>query len=333
VDEEPTSADQKAEPSRSPSKRNRRTARFPFLEKKKKTEEKKEQGKDKEEAPADGTKPIEPEAVAVEASTDTTIEATETLSAEEAEKPIEPAAVVKHPKRGSIFGTLFEKKEKEVPEMKEDAKSEVPEPCETVTLEPKASDVIAESSTAGKSGAAAASPPKHFFGRLVEKREKGPAVKLPEKETDVKTTEACESPTETQEEPIEPKPAVAGDSPDIDPGIPATSPKDPRRRSFFTFNKKKPEEVKSDSEEAESAQKPGTTTPLPKQGLLTGLMRKASKATKVVKETDAKNVTAPETVGEESAPAPVPLTTDPEATTATDAVVPVSTSDGAPEPA
>lgn len=84
-----------------------------------------------------------------------------------------------------------------------------------------------------------------------------------------------------------------------EPSAPATSPKEKRKSSFFSFKKeKKAEDVKSDSEEAESAEKP-STSPAPK-GLLTGLMRKASRSAKG-KETESKDVAAPTTVLEESA--------------------------------
>lgn len=74
------------------------------------------------------------------------------------------------------------------------------------------------------------------------------------------------------------------------------------------------EDVKSDSEDAEPAQKPGTTSPVPRTGLLTGLMRKASKSTKNAgKEADTKEVAAPETVAEE--PALGAVTTDTAETT------------------
>lgn len=103
---------------------------------------------------------------------------------------------------------------------------------------------------------------------------------------------------------------MADDS--ADPTSPTASPKEQKRKSSFfaSFKKdKRAEDVKSDSEDAEPAQKSGTTSPVPRTGLLTGLMRKASKSTKNAgKEADTKEVAAPETVAEE--PALGAVTTD-----------------------
>lgn len=134
------------------------------------------------------------------------------------------------------------------------------------------------------------------------------------KETEVKSLEATGPTVEAPVEATESTPVAADDS--ADPTSPATSPKEQKRKSsFFSFKKdKRVEDVKSDSEDAEPAQKSGTTSPVPKTGLLTGLMRKASKSTKNAgKEADTKEVAAPETVAEE--PATGAVTTDDAETT------------------
>lgn len=108
---------------------------------------------------------------------------------------------------------------------------------------------------------------------------------------------------------------VVDDSAAVDSIGPATSPKEQKRKSsFFSFKKdKKAEEVKSDSEDVEAPQKSGATSPIPRPGLLTGLMRKASRSTKNAgKESDSKDVAAPETVAEETS---VPITVETAETT------------------
>lgn len=139
------------------------------------------------------------------------------------------------------------------------------------------------------------------------------------KETEVKSLEATGPTIEAPTEATESVPVLADDSSVPDPTCPVTSPKEQKRKpSFFaSFKKdKKVEDIKSDSEDAEPTQKSGTTSPAPKAGLLTGLMRKASKSTKNSgKEADTKEVAAPETVAEE--PTPLPATTDTAETTTT----------------
>lgn len=153
------------------------------------------------------------------------------------------------------------------------------------------------------------------------------------KETEVKSLEATGPTIEAPTDVTESVPVVVDDSGVSDPTCPATSPKEQKRKpSFFaSFKKdKKVEDVKSDSEDAEPAQKSGTTSTVPKTGLLTGLMRKASKSTKNAgKEADTKEVTAPETVAEE--PTAVPATTDTVETTITSTEPAVSPVGDVPE--
>lgn len=130
-------------------------------------------------------------------------------------------------------------------------------------------------------------------------------------------------------EPAETTLAVVEDSAIADSTSPATSPKEQKRKSsFFSFMKeKKSDDVKSDSEDAEPA-KSGSTSPLPKAGIL-GLMRKASKATKHPgKETDNKEVAAPETVAEEPAAAPTSAEAAETTTVPTEQTEPAPTSIG-----
>lgn len=128
----------------------------------------------------------------------------------------------------------------------------------------------------------------------------------------MKSLEATGPTIEAPVEVTETAPVVVDDSAVVDPTSPATSPKEQKRKSSFfaSFKKdKKVEDVKSDSEDAEPAHKSSAASPVPKTGLLTGLMRKASKSTKNAgKEADTKEVIAPETVAEE--PTLVPATTD-----------------------
>lgn len=153
------------------------------------------------------------------------------------------------------------------------------------------------------------------------------------KETEVKSLEATGPTIEAPTEATESASVPVDDSGASDPTCPATSPKEQKRKpSFFaSFKKdKKVEDVKSDSEDAEPAQKSGTTSPAPKTGLLTGLMRKASKSTKNAgKEADTKEVAAPETVAEE--PTPVPATTETVETATTSTEPAVSPVGDAPE--
>lgn len=95
---------------------------------------------------------------------------------------------------------------------------------------------------------------------------------------------------------------------------PTTGPKEQKRKSSFfsPFKKeKKADDVKSDTEEGEPSSPKPSTSPVPKPGLLTGLIRRASKAGKG-KETEPKEVVAPATVPEEVTPAAPATTTETE---------------------
>jgi len=148
-----------------------------------------------------------------------------------------------------------------------------------------------------------------------EKTEKEPESKPAEAATEPVTVPAAT--TDSVTTPAE-EPTVA------EATSPTTSPKEQRRKSsFFPFMKeKKSEDVKSDTEEGEPSSPKPSTSPVPKPGLLTTLMRKASKAGKG-KETEPKEVAAPVTVAEETAPAAPVTTTEtetPNGTTETNAI-------------
>ncbi|KAI5839992.1 Pleckstrin homology domain-containing protein [Morchella snyderi] len=299
AEEESGPADRKAE---APSKKNKRTSVFAFLDKKKKPEEGRGGvAESKEEEQKEEIKPTEQEPVAAPAVTeDAPTEIKETVEADEADKPAEPTAAPKPTKRNSIFGAFIREKKEE--EKKEDAKAEASEPTEVVATEAKPLDVPVEAAATEKTPESASSPPKQkFLSSFFDKKERSPVAKTAEKETDTKPAEVT---TEIPAENIDATPIVAVDeSAAPDATSPATSPREQKRKSsFFSFKKdKKSEDVKSDSEDAEPALKSGSTSPLPKAGAgFLGLMRKASKSTKSTsKEVENKEVAAPETVAEE----------------------------------
>ncbi|RPB03173.1 hypothetical protein L873DRAFT_1833925 [Choiromyces venosus 120613-1] len=323
-DDEAGPSDKKTDVKRSPSKNKKRTSVFAFL-KKEKVEEKKEESAEKDETKED-PKAVEPttattdglfmtfnfedgETNKIAAPAEVPVvagakEAEDVKPGEEtkeAEKATEAPVAPRSAKRHSYFNVnVFnrEKKEKEVAEDKkeEEAKTE----DEAGPAEVKPVDVVApEASTTAEKSPASSPPKSKFYSAIFDKKEK-----KTEKEHETKPAEAATEPiaipaitTNSTAAPAE-EPAVA------EATSPTTSPKEQKRKSsFFSFKKeKKADDVKSDTEEGEASSPKASTSPVPKPGLLTGLMRKASKAGKG-KETEAKEVVAPATVSEETAPA------------------------------
>lgn len=110
------------------------------------------------------------------ASTDAPAEVKEITEADETEKSAEPTAAPKPTKRNSIFGAFSrEKREKEV----EEVKSDVAESSEPVDTEAKPMESAVETPV---EKTPASSPPKpKFLASFFDKKEKGLAVKTPEK--------------------------------------------------------------------------------------------------------------------------------------------------------
>ncbi|PWW77052.1 hypothetical protein C7212DRAFT_188431 [Tuber magnatum] len=307
---------------RSASKNKKRASVFGFL-RKDRTEEKKEESAEGEESKEE-PKAVEPTTAA---TTDAPAETSAVAAAEvketedvkpvevtkEAEKVTEAPAAPKPPKRHSYFNVnVFnrEKKDKEVAEDKkeEEAKPEATAPkteTEAASPEVKPVDVVApEASTAAEKSPTSSPPKSRFYTGLFERKSE-----KTEKEPETKLAEATSEPVAA--------PAVATDS-SVAPAeestaAEATGPKEQKRKSsFFSFKKdKKADDVKSDNEEGEPSSPKPSTSPVPKPGLLTGLMRKTSKASKG-KETEPKEVVAPAAVAEETTPAAPTTTTETE---------------------
>ncbi|KAG0638453.1 hypothetical protein HOY80DRAFT_887883 [Tuber brumale] len=318
---------------RSASKGKKRGSVFGFL-RRDRVEEKKGESTEKDE-PKEESNVVEPTAATTDAPAEVTVGAevkeTEAIKpaegTKEAEKTHEAPVASKPVKRHSYFPVNpfnREKKEKEVAEDKKEG--EAPEhktETEAAPAEVKPIDVIApEASTA--SGESRASPPRHkfyagIFDRRGDKTEKEPETKPAESSTEPATVPATT--TESTATPAEESTVAEATSP-------ATSPREQKRKSSFfsPFKKeKRADDVKSDTEEGEPSSPKPSTSPVPKPGLLTGLIRKASKAGKG-KETEPKEVTAPATVAEETTPAAPVATTEAEtsngapATTETNAI-------------
>lgn len=114
------------------------------------------------------------------ASTDAPSEAKEAVEADEAEKVVEPTVAPKPIKRNSIFGAFSrEKKEKEVEEeKKEEVKGEAAESSEPLDTQAKPIESAVETPVEKTPS----SPPKpKFLSSFFDKKEKGPAIKTPEK--------------------------------------------------------------------------------------------------------------------------------------------------------
>ncbi|KAL7266998.1 hypothetical protein RUND412_010430 [Rhizina undulata] len=193
----------------------------------------------------------------------------------------------------------------DAPEETTDTAEAVPAAAPTVATEdeePKSEDVEKPVEPAASPKAPAASKRQSFLGKFFKSDaadEKKPADE--KKEEPVKEATVEEVAEEGDAKPEEPSEAAAESS--------ANSPKEKRKTSFFPFGKKG--DVKSDTED--DAKSPSSTAG-PKN-LLTGLLRKASNATKG-KEPEAKDVVVPPaTVEESEEPTPAAATTE-EATAA-----------------
>ncbi|KAI5819703.1 Pleckstrin homology domain-containing protein [Pyronema omphalodes] len=311
-------SDAKAEIKRTPSKKNKRISAFnaaSFFGKKEKAEEKKAEDKkdeaapavEGEAAPADATEaPAAPapgvtEPVATEAATEA--KADEEAKPEEA-KPTEETrpepAANKHNRR-SFFARFGKREESAAAEDKkeeaaaegEEKKAEEAKPAET-PASPSAGVLSffskREKSPAPKAALATEEPP-HEVKLEAKVDPEAPAAESSEAAAAAPATEEAAAAVEGEEKKEETKPV--------------TSPKEKRISSFFNFGKgkaveeKKPEEVKSDSEDAEAPPKTATS-PVPKSGFLGGLKRKVSKAGKADKP-ETKDVNAPAPVAEEEA--------------------------------
>jgi hypothetical protein len=284
---------------------------FGFL-KKERVEEKKGESAEKDE-PKEESNVAEPTAATTDAPVDATVGAevkeTEAVKPVEGTKEVEKAPEVPKPVKRHSYFTVNpfnrEKKEKEVAEdKKEGGATEHKTETETAPTEAKPIDVAPEASTA--TGESSASPPKHrFYTNIFDRR--GDKT---EKETETKPADPVTEPAAVPATTTGSTTTPGEESTVAEATSPTTGPREQKRKSSFfsPFKKeKRADDVKSDTEEGEPSSPKPSTSPVPKPGLLTGLMRRASKAGKG-KETEPGEVTAPATVVEETTPA-APVTT------------------------
>ncbi|CAZ82137.1 unnamed protein product [Tuber melanosporum] len=296
---------------RSASKGKKRVSVFGFL-KKERVEEKKGESAEKDE-PKEESNVAEPTAATTDAPVDATVGAevkeTEAVKPVEGTKEVEKAPEVPKPVKRHSYFTVNpfnrEKKEKEVAEdKKEGGATEHKTETETAPTEAKPIDVAPEASTA--TGESSASPPKHrFYTNIFDRR--GDKT---EKETETKPADPVTEPAAVPATTTGSTTTPGEESTVAEATSPTTGPREQKRKSSFfsPFKKeKRADDVKSDTEEGEPSSPKPSTSPVPKPGLLTGLMRRASKAGKG-KETEPGEVTAPATVVEETTPA-APVTT------------------------
>ncbi|CUS08692.1 unnamed protein product [Tuber aestivum] len=335
-------SDKKADVKRSASRNKKRTSVFGFL-KKDKTEEKKEEPAEREESKEE-PKAVEPttattdglfmtfnfedgETNKVAAPAEASVVAAEVKDTEdvkppeatkEVEKAPEAPAAPRTAKRHSYFNVnVFNRggRDREVAEDKkeEEAKPEATEPKTDTGAAPaevKPVDVVAPEASTTAEKPPASSPPKSRFYTGLFERKGGDKT---EKESETKSAEAATEPVAVTAITTDSAVAPAEGSTTVEATSPTAGPREQKRKSsFFSFKKeKKADDVKSDTEEGEPSSPKPSTSPVPKPGLLTGLMRKASKAGKG-KEAEPKEVTAPATVAEETAPAAPTTTTETE---------------------
>ncbi|KAJ9648013.1 hypothetical protein H2199_001790 [Coniosporium tulheliwenetii] len=267
-------------------------------------------------AVVDTTKADAPVVAGTTASIDAhAIATTTTEGIAEATEPKSTTTAPKPTKRGSVFGTLFEKVRSPVHEKKEsevaptvppkDTETPVTAPI-TETNEPLTSAAPTETTT---TSAAATTPHKereNFFGKFLGKREaKSPAAEVPPA---IPTTEKA---TETPAAAPIVSPAVEERATDVPANGAATNvhstatpeSKDKRRTSFFgnlTGSVKKDKKPDNHAEGESPVETEHKQSGVSKLG---GLFRNPSKAMKSNKETK-KDVTPPSMV-EEGSEAPV----------------------------